>query len=148
MNNNEVFKKLQMLLNVDDSKLVDIFALSDVNVTPKEIHSWAKSLDEEASVALDDKMLATFLNALIYLKRGKEEKDSSRPLELPVTNNIILKKIRIAFQLEEKDFIALNEKAKSATSPKEWGYYFRSPSHKNYRECPDSFLLSVLEGLK
>jgi len=148
MNNNEVLKNIRDILKADDNAIAEILALSDVKVSAAEVSSWLKSSGEAGYAEFNDQTLATFLNALIYFKRGKEGDDSVRPLDLPINNNIVLKKIRIAFKLEEKDLVSLSKKSNSTISPKEWNYYFRSQGHKNYKECPDAFLLSVLQGLK
>lgn len=148
MNNNEALRNIRDILKADEKALAEIYALSDVKVTPAEVATWLKNSDESGFVELSDQNFATFLNALIYFKRGKEGDDSVRPLDLPISNNIILKKIRIAFKLEDKDLVTLSKKSNSTISPKEWNYYFRSQGHKNYKECPDSFLLSIFQGLK
>lgn len=148
MNNNEVLKKIQAILKADNSKLIEIFALSDTKVTPGEIADWLKSQEEESYSALSDDRLVTFLNALIYFKRGEEGTNPSRSADTTLSNNLVLKKIRIAFKLEEKDLTSILQNVGSTSTSKVWSCYFRSPEHKHYRECPDSFLLSILQGIK
>ena len=54
--------------------------------------------------------MAHFLNGLVIYKRGKDEGRPPQPVEVPVTNNTVLKKIRVAFELKDDDIIALLQK--------------------------------------
>lgn len=47
--------------------------------------------------------MAYFLDSLIYLKRGKDESKPVFTIELPINNNIVLKKLKVAFALKEDD---------------------------------------------
>ena len=63
-------------------------------------------------------------------------------------NNIVLKKIRVAFQLKDTDLIILIEKSGLLKISKtELSAFFRKPDHRNYRECGDQYLRNVLKGL-
>lgn len=92
MNNNEVLKNIRDILKADNNAIAEILALSDVKVSSIEVASWLKNSNESGYADFSDQTLATFLNALIYFKRGKEGDDSVRPLDLPINNNIVLKK--------------------------------------------------------
>ncbi len=147
MDNNEVLVSLSHSQKLDEATLIEILSLVNVKVAPAEISSWLKVNSEEGYKEFTDKMMAYFLNAFVLYKRGKDDSNIERPLETPITNNIILKKLRVAFKLQETDMIELLKKAKFSSSPKEWSAYFRKSAHKNYKECPDNFLESVLKGL-
>jgi uncharacterized protein YehS (DUF1456 family) len=54
--------------------------------------------------------MAHFLNGLVIYTRGKDESRPPQPVEVPVTNNTVLKKIRVAFELKDDDIIALLQK--------------------------------------
>ena len=81
--------------------------------------------------------MAHFLNGLVTYKRGKDESRPPQPVELPVTNNTVLKKIRVAFELKDDDLIALLAEDRAEVSKGELGAFFRRPDHRNYRECGD-----------
>ncbi len=64
-----------------------------------------------------------------------------------MTNNDILKKIRIALKLKDSDIIEIVDLAGFEVSKAELSALFRKPDHRNYRECGDQFLRRFLDGL-
>jgi uncharacterized protein YehS (DUF1456 family) len=84
---------------------------------------------------------------VITYKRGKDEGRPPQPVELPVTNNTVLKKLRVAFELKDDDIIALLRRTGLGLSKAELGALFRRPDHRNYRECGDQVLRNFLKGL-
>ena len=147
MNKNLILRYLRQIMNYQDEDFVKMLELMDVKVTFEELTSWFKLEGEEGYVELSDKMLAFFLESLILLKRGKNEGAEERSLELPVTNNLVLKKLRIAFELKDENISTLMAKSGISSSPKEWSPYFRNKKHKHFRKCPDAFLEAFLKGL-
>lgn len=147
MNHNDVLRSLRYLLNVSDATLVDIVRLGGHDVGRAEIAAFLKKEDEEGFKPCNDKVMAHFLNGLIIYKRGKDESRPPLPIEVPVTNNMVLKKLRVAFELKDDDIIALLDKATLRVSKAELGAFFRRPDHRNYRDCGDQFLRYFLKGL-
>ena len=66
---------------------------------------------------------------------------------LPVTNNIILKKLRVAFELKEDDLHAILKAADFVVSKPELSALFRARDHKHYQDCGDQILRNFLIGL-
>jgi uncharacterized protein YehS (DUF1456 family) len=64
-----------------------------------------------------------------------------------VTNNDILKKLRIALELHDTDIIEILKLADFEISSTELSALFRNPEHKNYRACGDQLLRRFLDGL-
>ena len=91
--------------------------------------------------------MAHFLDGLIYYKRGKSKKHPPRPIKTPVTNNMVLKKLRVAFELREEDMHETLEQGGFSISKPEMSALFRREGHKNYRECGDQILRYFLKGL-
>jgi uncharacterized protein YehS (DUF1456 family) len=91
--------------------------------------------------------MARFLNGLVIYKRGRDEGRAPQPLEVPVTNNVVLKRLRVAFELKEDDLITLIEQSGLRVSKAELSAFFRRRDHRNYRECGDQFLRYLLKGL-
>lgn len=147
MNHNDVLRSLRYLLNVSDATLVDIVRLGGHDVGRAEIAAFLKKEDEEGFKPCTDKVMAHFLNGLIIYKRGKDESRPPLPIEVPVTKNMVLKKLRVAFELKDDDIIALLDKATLRVSKAELGAFFRRPDHRNYRDCGDQFLRYFLKGL-
>jgi uncharacterized protein YehS (DUF1456 family) len=89
------------------------------------------------------------LDGLILHKRGKKETEPGQVKKAasPLTNNAILKKLRIALELKEDDMIGVLKLADIAVSKSELTALFRKEGHKNYKECGDQFLRNFLNGL-
>ena len=147
MTHNDVLRSLRYLLNVDDGGLVEIFRLGNGEVSRAEVVALLKKDDEDGYQACGDKAMARFLNGLVIYKRGKDESRPPQPVEVPVTNNTVLKKVRVAFQLKDDDVIALLQKTGLTLSKTELGAFFRRPDHRNYRDCGDQVLRNFLKGL-
>ena len=147
MTHNDVLRSLRYLLNVSDAAMVEIFRLGDREVSRAEVVAFLKAEDDEGYQACSDRALAHFLNGLVTYKRGKDEGRPPQPVELPVTNNTVMKKVRVAFQLKDDDVIALLETNGLRLSKTELGAFFRRPDHRNYRECGDQILRYFLKGL-
>jgi uncharacterized protein YehS (DUF1456 family) len=64
-----------------------------------------------------------------------------------LTNNAILKKLRIAQDLKEDDLIAVFKLAGISISKHELTALFRKQGHKHYKECSDRFLRDCLNGV-
>lgn len=146
MINNDIIRSVRYILNVNESKLIEIFKLADLTVKPEEVSAYLKREDEEGFVKCDGKVMTHFLNGLIYFKRGK---DPSRPpleFEIP-TNNVALKKLRVAFELKDEDIIELLKSAGMNISKSELSALFRKEGHPNFRPCGDQFLRNFLKGL-
>jgi uncharacterized protein YehS (DUF1456 family) len=148
MTHNDVLRSVRYLLDVTDAGLVGIVRLGgDSDVTTNDMAAFLKKEEDEGYRACGDEVMARFLNGLIVYRRGKDESRPPAPIEVPVTNNDVLKKLRVAFELQDKDIIALLERTGLRVSKAELGAFFRRPDHRNYRECGDQFLRNLLKAL-
>ena len=64
-----------------------------------------------------------------------------------MTNNDILKKLRVALKLRDEDMIQVLKLADFEVSKSEINALFRSEDHPNYKECGDQLLRYFLNGL-
>ena len=147
MTHNDVLRSVRYLLNVSDAKLGDIVRLGDGQVSQSDLVAFLKKEDEEGYRECSQSVMAHFLAGLIIYKRGKDPSRAPRPVEVPVTNNAVLRALRIAFELKDSDIIALIEKTGMRVSKPELSAFFRRPDHRNYRDCGDQFLRHLLRGL-
>ena len=147
MTHNDVLRSIRYLLNISDAALVDIIRLGGREVSRAEIVAFLKKEDEDGYQACGDVVMAHFLNGLVTYKRGNDESRPPQPVEVPVTNNSVLKKLRAAFELKDSDIIALLERTGLRVSKTELSAFFRRPDHRNYRDCGDQFLRNLLKGL-
>lgn len=64
-----------------------------------------------------------------------------------MTNNDILKKLRIALSLKDTDIIEILKLADFDISKAELSSLFRSEDQRNFKECGDQILRRFLNGL-
>ena len=147
MDNNDVFRRLRYILAYNDAKIAEVIALAGVTVKQGPIIGWLKPDGDRSMVKMPDVMLATFLNGLINQKRGKKDGPQPEP-EQELTNNIIFRKLRIAYDLKTDDVIALFKLVGKEISPHELSAFFRKPTSNKYRECNDQYLRYFLNGLE
>ncbi|MFP5421999.1 MAG: DUF1456 family protein [Gammaproteobacteria bacterium] len=147
MLNNDVLRSLRYTLDISDAQMVDIIKLSGKQVAPSDLAAMLKKEDEEGFTPCDDELMAHFLDGLVFFKRGKDDSRPAQPLELPVTNNMVLKKLRVAFELKEDDMHTIMNSVDCPVSKPEMSALFRKVGHSNYRTCGDQFLRNFLKGL-
>ncbi len=146
MINNDVLRRLKYALDLKNSVIVEIFSLSAVSCKQEQLDAWLKKEDEAGFLLMPNNIMRPFLDGLIVYKRGPSDKKSQlKPEEL--TNNDILKKIRIALNMQEADMINALALAGLSVSKHELNALFRRPSHRNYKACGDQFLRNFLLGL-
>lgn len=64
-----------------------------------------------------------------------------------MTNNDILKKLRIALKLRDEDILEILSLVDFKLSKAELTALFRNEDHPNYKECGDQLLRNFLNGL-
>ncbi|WP_419735297.1 DUF1456 family protein [Pseudomonas sp. COR18] len=147
MIHNDVLRSVRYMLDISDAKLADIIRLTGFETSRADIVSYLKKDDEEGFVHCPDEVMAHFLDGLVIFKRGKDDSRPPLPIELPVTNNIILKKLRVAFELKEDDLHTILKSVDFPISKPELSALFRKVGHNNYRPCGDQLLRNFLKGL-
>lgn len=147
MNNNDVLRKIRYTFDYNDSKMVSIFKLAEVDVERAQITKWLKRDEDEEFEGIYDKQLAIFLNGFINLKRGKKDGEQPRP-EKTLNNNLILRKLKIALNLKDTDVLDLLNSVDFRLGKSELSAFFRKPDHKHFRECKDQVLRNFLHGMQ
>jgi uncharacterized protein YehS (DUF1456 family) len=64
-----------------------------------------------------------------------------------MSNNDILKKLRVALKLRNTDIIKIMELVDFRITESELGAIFRSEVHENFKPCGDQILRNFLNGL-
>jgi uncharacterized protein YehS (DUF1456 family) len=147
MTNNDILLGLRYLLKLNNRKIVEICELAGYLITKDEIEAFLKAEESSELFECSDEILAHFLDGLVVLKRGKDPARPLPPVELPVSNNLVLKKLRVAFQLQEKDLLDIFESVGFKITKGELGGLMRARGHPNYRDCGDQILRNFLKGL-
>ena len=149
MTNNDIIRSIRYLLNISDAKIAEIYALGGLKVSIENVKNHLLKEDDPGYVNCSDEAMAPFLDGLIYLKRGRDPDRPPMRFEFPITNNIILKKLRVAFELREDDVLSLIGSGGNGynLSRSELNAFFRKNDHPNYRLCGDQVLRFFLKGL-
>jgi uncharacterized protein YehS (DUF1456 family) len=135
------------MLDLGDAHVVDIMQLADYHASREQVAAWLKKEGEEGFSECPPASLTHFLNGLVILKRGKSDNPIVEPVSQSLSNNMILKKLRIAFELKEENLNEIMDAAGFKISKPELSALFRKEGHKNYRPCGDQFLRNFLKGL-
>ena len=149
MTNNDILRRLRYALDISNPVMIKIFKLSEHEIDLSGLTAILKKEDEEGYVECSDKVMELFLNGLIVHRRGRKETapGQAKKSDSPLTNNAILKKLRIALELKEDDMIGILKLAGVNMSGHELTALFRKEGHRNYKECGDQFLRNFLKGL-
>jgi len=145
MTNNNILRNIQSALKIDNIEILKIYKILDKAITIEDVEDALRDEHDEKYIQLSDDGFALFLDALITHRRGPSDKKSQK---IDLTNNTILKKLRVAFNLKDNDMLRILGLGSVHFSKSELTPYFRSEEHKNYRHCSDTLLNSFIEGLK
>jgi uncharacterized protein YehS (DUF1456 family) len=149
MINNDVLRSIRYMLDLSDIKVVEITRLADpaFPIEKADVQAFLRRDDDPDYAECGNRVLAHFLDGLILYYRGRDESLPPRPVEKRITNNVVLKKLRVAFELKDVDMHQVFEAAGFPISKPELTALFRQPDHKNYRACGDQLLRNFLKGL-
>jgi uncharacterized protein YehS (DUF1456 family) len=147
MDNNDILRRLRYILNLSDDAMMDIYAKGGERVSRAEISDWLKKEEDEAFDVVIDENLATFLNGVIVNYRGKID-GQTPPAETALDNNIILRKLKIAFNFKAEEIVYLLKMGGQNVSTTELSAFFRNPSHNKYKELNDQYLRNFLNGFQ
>ncbi len=64
-----------------------------------------------------------------------------------ISNNDVLKKLRVALKLRDDDIIRILKLVDFNITKSELSAFFRSEDHPNYKKCGDQVLRNFLNGL-
>ena len=66
---------------------------------------------------------------------------------MALTNNDIMKKLRVAHKFRDEDIVKICALVDFEVTKSELGAIFRNENHEKYMECGDQFLRNFLNGL-
>lgn len=149
MTNNDVLRRLRYALNINNAAIIEIYKLAGVDMDEETLDRLLKRDDEDGYVECNAKVLEFFLDGLIISKRGRQEQrpgQAAKP-KPQFTNNTILRKIRIAYELKDTDMLEILRLGEMKVSKSELSALFRNEAHRNYVECQGQMLRKFLSGL-
>lgn len=147
MTNNDILRRLRYLFSLNDLKIIELFQLTHYDLKKTDVTDWFKPEEEKSYLMMRDVDLSILLNGIIIDRRGKREGPVPEP-EDPLSNNMILRKLKIALDFKSDDILELFESIDKKISPHELSAFFRNPNHKSYRFCNDQYLRHFLKALQ
>ncbi len=149
MINNDVLRSIRYMLDLSDIKVVEITKLADPEfpIEKADVLAFLRREDDPEYAECSSRVLAHFLDGLVIYLRGRDESIPPRPVEKRVTNNVVLKKLRVAFEMKDTDMHETFAAAGFPVSKPELTALFRQSTHKNFRLCGDQMLRNFLKGL-
>ncbi|MGH2664272.1 DUF1456 family protein [Flavobacterium sp.] len=118
MNNNDIFKKLRVALQLRDDQIVEILELVDFRMSKGELGNIFRNEDHPNFMECGDQVLRNFLNGLIIHLRGTKE-DPKNAIDVIKQNQDTLKQNKT--EKPKSDFKPAPKtdfKKKAGTKPK------------------------------
>jgi len=149
MRTNDIFRKLVQSLPLTVEQVQTLFAVSDIDLSDKDIANLLKTDYQPGFEAMPEYILIIFMNNLIDQQRGKKADAQPEVVEKhqKISNNDVLKKLRIAFNLHEQDVRDALKLATIELTKSDLSALFRKPGHIHYKACDDGLVLDFIEGL-
>ena len=149
MTNNDLLRRLRFVLNLNGETIAGLCTLGGHGIRPIDVLKLLKREEEPGFVACDNGTMGAFLDGLIISLRGVRETKPDTP-QVPdgrLNNNLILRKLRIALELNDEAMIAILARGGAEISKSELSAMFRSHGHRNYKPCGDQLLRTFIRGL-
>ena len=143
---NDILRKIRYSLDLKDKEMIEIFQLGGQSPEEIRLHTLLRKEDEKGFVLCPSSLLNRFLDGLIVFYRGAP-KNPPPPAPATLSNNDVLRKIRIALAYQDTDMLQVFALGSSKISKGELSAFFRRKTHKHYKECGDQFLRHFLQGL-
>lgn len=116
MNNNDIFKKLRVALQLRDDQIEEILKLVDFRMSKGEIGNFFRNADHPKYMECGDQVLRNFLNGLVIHLRGTKE-NPTNAIDVIKKNQAEVKK-NIAAKAKPETKPKVEVKSKPATKPK------------------------------
>ncbi len=147
MTNNYILSSIMNSLKLDKIDILKAYKLVDKKITQDDVDDILREPSDEKFILLSDEGFELFLNGFIAYKRGPSDKKTKKQ-KIYFSNNIILKKLKIALDLKDEDIIEIFKNDGLEITKSQLTAYFRRDGHINYRKCSDSLLKRFINGLK
>ena len=147
MTNNEVMKSVRYTLETKNKEVVKLIQDGGVEIGVLDVVNLLKNEEEEGFLECPAETLHAFLDGLILERRGPSDGPPKKFSTSTINNNMVLRKLRIAFEMRDTDMIVTMKSVGFSVSKGEISALFRAPKHKHFMQCGDQFLRYFLKGL-
>jgi len=122
MNNNDIFKKLRVALQLRDDQIVEILELVDFRMSKGEIGNLFRNEDHPNFMDCGDQVLRNFLNGMVIHLRGTKENPKNAMEVIKQNQAAVAQNIAIKSKAELKPKPTTKEPKKQSNTSK--------PNHK------------------
>ena len=149
MTNNDLLRRLRYALNLNAETIAELCTVGGYEIGPIEVLKLLKKEEEAGFTVCEDSVMGAFLDGLIVSRRGAQDPrpGSAKAGSAALNNNLILRKLRIALELNDDAMLAVLAKAEVQLSKSELSAMFRAQGHRNYKPCGDQILRNFIRGL-
>lgn len=149
MRTNDIFRKITQSLPFATTQIQALFAPSNIDLSDKEVANLLKTDYQPGFEPMPEYILITFLNNLIDQERGKKTDAEVEVIEkhAKISNNDVLKKLRIAYVLQEQDLRDALKLVTIELTKSDLAALFRKAGHEHYKACDDELVLDFIEGI-
>ena len=152
MKTNDILYKIQKALSLTQEEMIEAYKLADYKMAATHLESLLKRRQDKGFKLCSYEELGVFLDGFVILKRGPSPKKPDNKKQndneiVELTNNLILKKLRIALELKEAETEIIFSLGEATLSKQQLASLFRKEGHKNFKECSDELLIAFLDGL-
>ncbi|HEY9189784.1 MAG TPA: DUF1456 family protein [Sulfurovum sp.] len=144
---NEILYRIKKALNLTNEEMIEAYRLEGYTMEMSRLDALLKRRLDKGFQLCSYEELGVFLDGLVTLKRGPSPKKNEEAEDIELTNNLILKKLRIALELKEPEIEIIFGLADVALTKQQLASLFRKEGHKNFKKCSDELLMAFLEGL-
>ncbi|CAA6813404.1 MAG: Unknown protein [uncultured Sulfurovum sp.] len=147
MQTNDILFKLKKALSLENKEIIEAYKLANYEMLEERLESILKRRQDKGFEEATFEELGVFLDGLVLLKRGPSDKVANDDEVVELSNNLILKKIRVAMELKEAELLIVFALAEVTLTKRQIGSLFRKEGAKNFKACSDELLMVFLEGL-
>ncbi len=149
MTNNDLLRRLRYALNLNGETIAELCTLGGHEIGPIDVLKLLKKEEEPGFVSCVDMVMGAFLDGLIISRRGAHDPKpgSVKTTDMALNNNLIMRKLRIALELNDEAMLAILGKAGVKLSKPELSAMFRAEGHRNFKPCGDQILRNFIRGL-
>jgi uncharacterized protein YehS (DUF1456 family) len=149
MQTNDVLRRLRYALDSTEHQMAKLMNHRGEPVAARHVTNLLRAETHEEMVLCTPLELERYLDGLIIDRRGPPDPTRPPPPSLgnAMTNNDILKKLRIALKFTDVDMLRVLREGGLPMGKAELSALFRKRNHKHYRECGDQLLRNFLRGL-
>ena len=147
MEYNEILASLRYALHIKNAEVRELITAGGGTISAIQVVQILHKDDHAEYLICTPAWLHQFLDGLTLQRRGPREGAAPQFDLDSLDNNMILRKIRIAFELKDTDIIRILKSTGFNLSKSELGAMSRKKGHVNYMKCGDQLLRYLLRGL-